>query len=106
MKERPAGGVGDKRGSGGWQRIHRAPSSTTALIAHAAGWTLLHFLWQGALVALILACILALLSGRSAQPRYLAACAALVLMATLPLITFARIVAAEHSAANTFLISI
>ena len=28
------------------------PSSTTALIAHAAGWTLLHFLWQGALVAL------------------------------------------------------
>jgi len=82
------------------------PSSTTALIAHAAGWTLLHFLWQGALVALILACVLALLSGRSAQPRYLAACAALVLMAVLPLITFARIVAAERSAANTFLISI
>jgi TonB family protein len=82
------------------------PSSTTALIAHAAGWTLLHFLWQGALVALILACVLALLSGRSAQPRYLAACAALVLMAILPLITFARIVASERSAANTFLISI
>jgi TonB family protein len=82
------------------------PSSTTALIAHAAGWTLLHFLWQGALVALILACVFALLSGRSAQPRYLAACAALVLMAILPLITFARIVAAERSAANTFLISI
>jgi TonB family protein len=82
------------------------PSSTTALIAHAAGWTLLHFLWQGALVALILACVLALLSGRSAQPRYLAACAALVLMAILPLITFARIVAAERSAAKTFLISI
>jgi TonB family protein len=82
------------------------PSSTIALIAHAAGWTLLHFLWQGALVALILACVLALLSGRSAQPRYLAACAALVLMAILPLITFARIVDAERSAANTFLISI
>jgi TonB family protein len=82
------------------------PSSTIALIAHAAGWTLLHFLWQGALVALILACVLALLSGRSAQPRYLAACTALVLMAILPIITFTRIVAAEHSAANTFLISI
>ena len=82
------------------------PSSTTALIAHAAGWTLLHFLWQGALVALILAYVLTLLSRRSAQPRYLAACAALVLMAILPLITFARIVAAERSAANTFLISI
>jgi GWxTD domain-containing protein len=77
-------------------------SSTTALIAHAAGWTLLHFLWQGALVAIILACVLALLNRRSAQPRYLAACAALVLMAVLPLITFARIVAAEHSAANSF----
>jgi GWxTD domain-containing protein len=79
-------------------------SSTTVLIAHAAGWTLLHFLWQGALVAIILACVLALLNGRSAQPRYLAACAALVLMAVLPLITFARIVAAEHSAANSFLL--
>jgi bla regulator protein blaR1 len=79
-------------------------SSTTALIAHAAGWTLLHFLWQGTLVAIILACVLALLTGRSAQPRYLAACAALVLMAVLPLITFARIVAAEHSPANSFLL--
>jgi GWxTD domain-containing protein len=79
-------------------------SSTTALIAHAAGWTLLHFLWQGALVAIILACVLALLNRRSAQPRYLAACAALFLMAVLPLITFARIVAAEHSAANSFLL--
>jgi beta-lactamase regulating signal transducer with metallopeptidase domain len=78
------------------------PTSTIALFAQAAGWTLLHFLWQGALVAIILA----LLSGRSAQPRYLAACAALVLMAILPLITFARIVASEHSAANAFLISI
>jgi TonB family protein len=81
-------------------------SSTTALFAHAAGWTLLHFLWQGALVAIILACILALLSRRSAHARYLAACAALILMAVLPLITFARIVASEHSAANTFPISI
>jgi GWxTD domain-containing protein len=81
-------------------------SSTTALIAHAAGWTLFHFLWQGALVAIILACVLALLSRRSAQPRYLAACAALVLMTILPLITFALIIAAERSAANTFLISI
>jgi GWxTD domain-containing protein len=81
-------------------------SSTTALVAHAAGWTLIHFLWQGTLVAIILACVLALLSRRSAQSRYLAACVALVLMAILPLSTFARIVAAEHGGANTFLISI
>src|SRR5258705_12115080 len=82
------------------------PSSTTALIAHAAGWTLLHFLWQGALVALILACVLALLRRRSAKPRYLAASAALVLIAILPLITFAPILAAERSAAHTFPISL
>jgi GWxTD domain-containing protein len=81
-------------------------STTTALIAHAAGWTLLHFLWQGALVGIILACVLSLLSGRSAQPRYLAACVALVLIAILPLITFARIVASEHGAANGLIISI
>jgi hypothetical protein len=45
------------------------PSSTTALFAHAAGWTLLHFLWQGALAAIILACILALLSGDGLPSR-------------------------------------
>ncbi len=80
-------------------------SSTTALIIRATGWTFLHFLWQGALVAIILACVLALLSRRSAQPRYLAACVALVLMTILPLITFARILATGNSA-DTLLISI
>jgi TonB family protein len=82
------------------------PASAIALIAHALGWTLLHFLWQGALVALILACVLALLSGRSPQPRYVAACAALVLMAILPLVTFTCIITAERSARDTNLLSI
>ena len=80
-------------------------SSTAALIIHATGWMLLHFLWQGALVAIILACVLALLSRRSAQPRYLAACVALVLMTILPFITFARILATGQSA-DTLLIFI
>jgi TonB family protein len=75
-------------------------------LAHALGWTLLHFLWQGTLVALILACVLALLRGRSSQPRYLAGCAALVLMTILPLVTFTRILAAQRIAAYTLLISI
>ena len=70
-------------------------------IAHALGWTLLHFLWQGALVALILACILALLSGRSAQHRYLAACCALVLIVALPLVTFTRLITAPQDATQT-----
>jgi len=82
------------------------PTSAIALIAHALGWTLLHFLWQGALVAFILACLLALLSGRSPQQRYLAACAALVLMTILPFVTFTCIIAAEHGARNTILLSI
>ena len=44
-------------------------TATLQLLAHALGWTLLHFLWQGALVALLLACVLALLHQRSSQPR-------------------------------------
>ena len=69
-------------------------------IAHALGWTLLHFLWQGTLVAVILGCLLALLSERSPQPRYAAACTALVLMATLPVITFSRLLAQEYRDAH------
>ena len=81
----------------------RALANPAAYLAHALGWTLLHFLWQGALVALILACILSLLSRRSAQPRYLAACCALVLIVALPLVTFTRIITAPQGATQTTL---
>src|SRR5688572_27895481 len=52
------------------------------------GWTLLHFLWQGAAVAVILAILLQL--ARSAKPtvRYALSCAALVSMALCPVATF------------------
>jgi beta-lactamase regulating signal transducer with metallopeptidase domain len=82
------------------------PSSIIELVAHALGWTLIHFLWQGALVALIVAYVLPLLGGRSPQSRYFAVCIALVLMSTLPIVTFTRIVVAEFSGANTIFISI
>jgi hypothetical protein len=39
---------------------------------HSAGWALLHFLWQGALIGLALKITLAALRSRSAQSRYLA----------------------------------
>jgi len=52
------------------------------------GWSLLHFVWQGAIVAGLLAIALRGLSGRSAQVRYGFACGALVLMTVLPLATF------------------
>jgi hypothetical protein len=37
---------------------------------HVAGWTLVHFLWQGALVGLVAAAALRLLYSASAQTRY------------------------------------
>src|SRR5438067_12731164 len=52
-------------------------------IAHAIGWALVHLLWQGVLVAAILAAALALMQKRSANARYLAACGALVLLVAL-----------------------
>jgi beta-lactamase regulating signal transducer with metallopeptidase domain len=52
-------------------------------LAQAIGWALLHLLWQGMLVAAILAATLALLSRQSANARYLASCGALVLLVAL-----------------------
>jgi GWxTD domain-containing protein len=52
------------------------------------GWSLLHFVWEGAIVAGLLAVALWVLRGRTAQVRYGVACGALVLMTVLPLATF------------------
>jgi beta-lactamase regulating signal transducer with metallopeptidase domain len=49
-------------------------------VAHAIGWALVHLLWQGVLVAAILAAALTLMHRQSANARYLAACGALVLL--------------------------
>ncbi len=54
-----------------------------APIGQAIGWALLHLLWQGVLVAAILAATLALLSRQSANARYLASCGALALLVVL-----------------------
>ena len=52
-------------------------------LAHAIGWALVHLLWQGVLVAAILAAALALMQRQSANARYLAACGALVVLVAL-----------------------
>ena len=65
--------------------IQRMVSDPSAL---AIAWSLVHFLWQGALVALIVAIALRSLRNSSANARYLAACAGLALMALMPLATF------------------
>jgi beta-lactamase regulating signal transducer with metallopeptidase domain len=52
---------------------------------------LLHFLWQGALVALLLAAANAALQKATARARYAAACAALAVMLLLPAATVWRL---------------
>src|ERR1043165_6500259 len=49
---------------------------------------ILHFFWQGALVALLTAIALQLLERRSAQSRYAVCVAGLVFMAVAPFATF------------------
>ena len=72
-------------------------------LVYALGWTLLHFCWQGVAVALVLACVLGLLGGRSSQARYAAACLALGLMVALPLATFAHVASSEYNARTAVL---
>jgi beta-lactamase regulating signal transducer with metallopeptidase domain/peptidoglycan/xylan/chitin deacetylase (PgdA/CDA1 family) len=57
-------------------------------LLRALGLTLVHFLWQGTLVALLYASFSALARAASAHARYLAACLALLLMLALPAATF------------------
>jgi len=62
------------------------------------GLTLLHFLWQGAVIAGIYA--IARLAARSSHSRYLLGCAALSLMAIVPLITWIALAPAEATVAR------
>lgn len=55
--------------------------------AQALGGTLLHVVWQGALIALLLAGALRVLRRHAAPVRYAAACGALALLLALPVIT-------------------
>jgi beta-lactamase regulating signal transducer with metallopeptidase domain len=55
---------------------------------NALGWTLLHFLWQGALIAGLLTAALALLRHAGSRARYAASCAAMLLMLICAVATF------------------
>jgi beta-lactamase regulating signal transducer with metallopeptidase domain len=52
------------------------------------GWTLIHFLWQGALVATLFAGARSFFKDRDAEVRYALACGAMLLLLALPLSTF------------------
>ncbi|HEV2736371.1 MAG TPA: hypothetical protein VGV85_16115, partial [Longimicrobiaceae bacterium] len=70
-------------------------------VVRALGWALLHFVWQGALLAGLAALAMHLLRGRSPQARYAVGCAALLLMVAAPVATgFARYESAQVLAAG------
>src|SRR3954453_15971611 len=66
-------------------------NSIEALLAkpifQALGWALVHFIWQGALVAALYGVLSISLRRCAANVRYCVACAALALMVVLPLST-------------------
>src|SRR5687767_12761158 len=72
------------------------------LLAHPVfqtlGWTLLHFVWQGALVALLYAGVSLTLRRSTANARYTFACLSLLLMLALPVATFFHLDAAARRA--------
>jgi len=61
--------------------------------AQRLGWTLLHSVWQFALIAVLLSAFLAALRRRSANTRYLTACIGLVAMLTTSMATYRWFVA-------------
>jgi beta-lactamase regulating signal transducer with metallopeptidase domain/peptidoglycan/xylan/chitin deacetylase (PgdA/CDA1 family) len=66
-----------------------------ALLAHPVlqtlGWTLLHFVWQGALVASLYAGVALSLRRATANSRYTVACVCMLLMLALPVATFFKL---------------
>lgn len=64
------------------ETLYRQPLTT------ALGWALLHFLWQGALIALLLGAVNLLLRKAGASLRYGAACLAMLLMLASAITTF------------------
>ena len=69
--------------------------------AQLAGWTLLHFVWQGGFIALLPFIVRALSTRQSARLRYGTACLALLMMAVSPLITFSVLEGRTHSRKGT-----
>src|SRR5713101_3772695 len=68
-------------------------------VLRTLGWTLLHFLWQGAGLAALFAVAAAVC--RSASARYALAVAALLLMLASPIVTFVWLGAQAHPAVRT-----
>jgi len=61
------------------------------------GWSLVHFLWQGVLVALVVAAVLRANRHSSAETRYAIAGTGLLVMLACPIVTFLVMSAGGHS---------
>jgi len=57
-------------------------------VLHALGWTVVHSLWQGTLLAILLSVLMMALEKRSARLRYEVACGAMFTMLMMALATF------------------
>src|SRR5580700_6632660 len=66
------------------------------------GLTLLHFLWQGLIIAALLAIALRFLRRSSANARYLTGCLAVLLMALAPIATFSSLATPNKAHALKF----
>lgn len=75
-------------------------SEAIATLVPMLGLTLLHFLWQGAVVGLLAWLALALLRNARPQTRYLVACLALLACALLPVVHLLRAAAADGLSAS------
>ncbi len=71
----------------------------TPEMVHALGWTLVHFLWQGVVIAFLLHVVTAF--SRSALVRYNASLAALLFMTVSPLVTFVALRRAPETTVPT-----
>lgn len=64
------------------------------------GWTLVHFLWQGIVIAIVYAAVRKTL--RDSQPRYVLACVAMAVLIAAPVATFRVLTPAKSAAANPY----
>lgn len=56
-------------------------------VVESIGWALIHFVWQGAIIGLVLACVLAAIRRRSSNVKYLTCCCGLLVLAAAPVAT-------------------
>lgn len=69
------------------------------------GWTLLHFVWQAALIAGLLMILRPALAGISSHKRYLVLCGAMASMAVAPVVTWCWMMAALPAVSHNIVAS-